>query len=395
MHLLGALALFPIACLSPAAQDAVSEEVMPRTRATMDDLVQEGQALGLAATITRAGQVVFEHACGRRSASSEDEPGLDTIFRIYSMSKPITAVAALTFFDQGRFGLDDPIARYLPELADLGVRGQKGGETIEARPISVRDVFMHTSGWSYSTPWEQEARRQGSRDPDLATLVKALGNLPLEFQPGSRWRYGISSDVLGRFVEVLGQKTLDEVFQERIFDPLGMADTAFSVPAEKRGRLAQLSIKVEGRLVPSPAGNGAPSGSAPTFLSGGGGLYSTLADYLRFLEMMRRGGAMGEQRILKESTVALMTRDHLGERPGEMLLAGRGFGLGVAVVRADRPWMGNAGSWSWGGAAGTSFWVDPQTDVVAVFMNQTWLDMGPRVRFQFAAAADIARWGAR
>ncbi len=388
---LSLLVVLPLAA-GGSAQDPDLGSPMPRARATLDELVQDGKALGLVAVVTRKGHVVLEYVNGKRSSSSEEALTIDSIFRIYSMSKPITAVAALTFLDEGRFELDDPIADYLPELAALKVRGEGDEATVAARTMSVRDVFCHTTGWSYDTPWEAEARRLGNSNPDLAARVEALGSLPLEFQPGTRWRYGISSDVLGRLVEVLADKPLDQVFHDRIFKPLGMGDTGFVVPEQELPRLAQLSVMVGGKLKPSGRGAAIPPGSAPAFLSGGGGLYSTVGDYLLFLNMLRSGGALHGVRILNASTVELMTRDHLGDRPGEVLLAGRGYGLGVAVVTKRNRMLGKEGTWSWGGAAGTSFWVDPANDVIAVFMNQTWLDMGPRMRFQFAAAADIANW---
>jgi len=313
----------------------------------------------------------------------------DSIFRIFSMTKPITCVSALILFEQGKFELDDPVAKFLPELSELRVSaaGENGEDTVPAEAMKVRDLFQHTTGWSYTTPWRQTAFRAGIADPSLADMVTALGDIPLEFQPGSQWEYGISHDVLGRLVEVLSEQPLDRFMAERIFEPLGMSDTGFHLDAEDVDRLAQLYQGGSDGLKPSAFAGRVDPTQRPPYLSGGGGLLSTSGDYLRFLRMMLAGGELDGKRILTKKSVELMTRDHIGNIPRGALLFGRGFGLGVAIQTQESA-RGSVGTWSWGGAAGTSFWVDPKAVEIGVFMVQTWQDFRPATRFQTSLTRD-------
>ena len=218
-------------------------------------------------------------------------------------------------------------------------------------------------------------------------MVTALGEIPLAFQPGSRWEYGISHDVLGRLVEVLSEQPLDRFMEERIFKPLGMTDTGFYLDAADVDRLTQLYQTGSQGLKPSALAAAADPTQRPSYISGGGGLLSTTGDYMRFLHMMLAGGELDGKRILSEKSVALMTRDHIGKLPRSALLLGRGYGLGVAVETRDSR-RGSVGTWSWGGAAGTSFWVDPKAEEIGVFMVQNWLDFGPATRFQTALSRE-------
>lgn len=376
-------ALFGLLIASAPAQSKRSaEDAFTPVRIDMAEMIEEGAAVGLVGAGTVGGELVFAHAAGMRDREAGAEVDVDTIFRIFSMTKPITCVAALTFYDEKRFELDDPVSDYLPELVDLKIEG-KGGE--EDRPLEspmkVRDLFQHTSGWSYETPWERVAQENGNAQPDLEDMVTALSTLPLLFQPGSRWEYGISNDVLGRFIEVLAEKPLDEVFQERIFAPLGMSDTGFHVDEEDLDRLMRMYFRMGKDLVADPETAKSDPTRNPAHLSGGGGLYSTAGDYLRFLAMMRGKGSLDGKRVLKSETVALMLRDQIGDIPRSMVLGNKGYGLGVSVVTEASELGGSLGTWSWGGAAGTMFWVDPEQDEAVILMNQTWLDFGPAFRF--------------
>ena len=371
--------------LALGGRSAWSDDPFDAVRDDMQAMIDEGASVGLVGFVQVKDKIVFQHAVGMRDREAGTKLELDSIFRIYSMTKPMTCVAALTFFEEGRFKLDDPVAKYLPELAELKIKGEKGKDDQPLdSPMKVRDLFQHTTGWTYQTPWERKAKRT-TEDPDLADLVSALGTLPVDFQPGSRWEYGISHDVLGRLIEVLADKPLDEVFRERIIKPLGMIDTGFHVDKKNLARLVTLYANSGQGLVAVPSGLGNDPTRNPAWLSGGGGLFSTAADYLRFTSMMQAGGALDGTRILKEETVALMTRDHIGDIPRSMLLFGRGYGLGVAVQ--TKATLGSAeGTWSWSGIAGTMFWVDPGNMQTILLMNQTWMDMGPGIRFMGKAS---------
>lgn len=358
-------------------------------RQELKDLVQDGSAVGLVACLEREGQVVLSEVVGLADREEGAEMREDSIFRIFSMTKPITCVSALILYEEDLFELDDPVSRYLPELSELRVTGvgEDGKKTVPARTMKVRDLFQHTTGWSYTTPWRQAAVRAGKSDPSLADMVTALAEIPLEFQPGSRWEYGISHDVLGRLVEVLAEQPLDRFMAERIFEPLGMVDTGFHLGAEDVARLTQLYQGGSGGLKPSAIGGRVDPTQRPSYLSGGGGLLSTSGDYMRFLRMLLAGGELDGKRILSADSVELMTRDHIGNIPRSALLFGRGFGLGVAIQTQDSA-RGSVGTWSWGGAAGTSFWVDPKREEIGVFMVQNWQDFRPATRFQMALSRE-------
>ena len=373
------LALLPLSA-GPGLQDDPGGDPLDGVRRELSSLVQEGAVVGALAVVERDGELVLSEGVGTRDGEAPMRE--DTIFRIYSMTKPITCAGALILYDEGRFDLDDPVAKYLPELAHLEVEG--AGEEDGAPVLRVRDLFQHTSGWSYQAPWRQAAREAGHPDPDLRAMVNALAGLPLEFSPGTRWEYGYSNDVLGRLIEVLSGTTFDRFLEERVFEPLGMVDTGFSVDADDADRLARLYGYGARELEPERLAQFGDSTLKPAFLSGGGGLFSTLGDYLRFLRAMLAGGELDGVRILRPETVAMMTRDQIDDIPRSAVLAGRGFGLGVAVVTRESERGTRPGTWSWGGAAGTSFWVDPEGGEIGIFMAQNWMDFRPATRFQTA-----------
>jgi CubicO group peptidase (beta-lactamase class C family) len=342
--------------------------------------IQRGRIPGAVMMVARGGKVVMYKAVGKQDPQAGTPMKNDSIFRIYSMTKPIVSVAAMILVEEGRLQLSDPVALHIPELAGLKVGVEKGdGLDIvpAARQPTVHDLLRHTSGFTYGVFGKSMVKELYGKagvdktDHNNAEFVKKLASVPLAYQPGSTWEYSRSTDVLGHVVERVSGKPLDEFLEERIFRPLGMKDTGFSVPPEKAGRLAEAFAK--------DPDNGQPITlldvkNPPRYLAGGQGLVSTAADYMKFAQMMLNGGHLGGQRILSKKTVEYMTTDHLGtiRGPGYLPGPGYGFGLGVAVRLADgqAPTAGSSGDYNWGGLGGTYFWVDPKEKLVAIWMMQ-------------------------
>lgn len=350
--------------------------------------------------LTRGGRVVHSAVAGLRDQERSLPMEPDCLYRIYSMTKPITSVAAMMLYEQGAFELSDPISRFLPAFADLRV--YTGGSdlapaTVPAtEPVRMVHLLTHTAGLTYGFfhqhPVDAIYRARGldvvPEAAGLAGLCDRIAELPLLFVPGTEWAYSMATDVLGRVVEVISGQTLGEFFAEHIFAPLGMTDTGFGVREDHRDRLARLYTQVPTGIEPADAvGEGVDH---PAFPSGGGGLISSAHDYHRFTQMLLRGGELDGRRLLGTRTVAFMTRNHLPGnadlehfgRPlyAETPLRGVGFGLGFSVdidpVATGRP--GSAGSYGWGGAASTLFWVDPVEQITAMFFTQVFaLSDGP------------------
>jgi CubicO group peptidase (beta-lactamase class C family) len=380
--------------------------------------VDEGLLAGWLVVVARHGHVVHCSTRGRRDLESGASVETDTVWRLFSMTKPITSVAAMMLYEEGAFQLKDPISTWLPEYADMRV--YKGGSeqapvTVPAtEPIRVWHLLTHTSGLTYGFhhvhPVDAMYRAAGfewgsPRQLDLAGVSGAYAQLPLVFEPGAEWNYGVSTDVLGRLVEVVSGQTLDEFFASRILGPLGMTDTAFWADERLSDRLATLYVRgPEGGAVPTPMGRAALH--RPPALSGGGGLVGTAGDYLRFAEMLRRGGELDGVRLLSDRTVAYMTRNHLPggvdlETYGRPLFAettytGVGFGLGFSVDldAAATKVLGVEGTYGWGGAASTTFWVDPAEDTSVVFMTQLLPSSTYPLRPQLKALVTQALTGA-
>jgi CubicO group peptidase (beta-lactamase class C family) len=358
--------------------------------------VDDGRLPGWLVLVTRGGRVVHLATCGRRDTEAGLPIEIDTLFRIYSMTKPVTSVAAMMLYEEGAFELKDEVSRFIPAFADMRV--YRSGSAMNAvtgpatEPIRIWHLLTHTSGLTYgfhhAHPVDAMYREAGFEwgtppEQDLAACCDVLASLPLLFQPGAEWNYSMSTDVLGRVVEVASGTTLDRFFQERIFEPLGMIDTAFSVPASDHDRLAALyGASPRSRRAVRLDAMGDAAKKPPTYLSGGGGLVSTAADYHRFTQMLRGGGALDGVRLLGPRTLRYMTRNHLPggtdlEHFGRPLFAettfdGVGFGLGFSVLgdpAANRV-LSTAGEFGWGGAASTVFWVDPVEDVTALFLTQ-------------------------
>ena len=358
--------------------------------------VDDGRLAGWQLALTRGDHLVHSSGRGFRDREAGAALSPDTIWRIYSMTKPITSVAAMMLWEQGAFELKDPVSRFIPEFATQQVwrGGSSNRPDLEpvARPMEMWHVMTHTSGltygFMYAHPLDELYRRAGfewgvPQSTDLAGVCSRLAALPLLFQPGTEWNYSMSIDVLGRVVEIISGQTLDEFLRARIFEPLGMADTGFSVPAEHAGRLAALygAHPATGLAVPLAAA-GAAVLHPPSAHLGGGGLVSTTADYLRFAAMLRRGGELDGVRLLAPRTVRFMTQNHLPGgadltsfgRPlfSETTFDGVGFGLlgSVTLDPLTAKVPGSRGEFGWGGAASTFFWVDPVEDLTCVFMTQ-------------------------
>ncbi len=368
---------------------------LSRVDETFKAYVDDGRLPGWLLAITRHGEVAHLSTYGHRDVEASLPVEVDTVFRIYSMTKPITSVAAMMLYEQGAFSLKDPISRWLPEFADLTVYTGGGSDAMETEaatePIRVWHLLTHTAGLTYgfhrAHPVDGAYRDHGYElgapaGASLADACATWASLPLVFQPGSEWNYSVATDVLGRLVEVVSGQSLDRFFADHILGPLGMVDTGFGLPEDQRHRLAGLYVPGADQKAVRFDEIGPVSRSTPTFLSGGGGLVSTAADYLRFTELLRRGGELDGVRILSDRTVRYMTTNHLPggvdlEAFGRQLFAettfdGVGFGLGFAVT--DDPVknrvLASVGEYSWGGAASTAFWVDPVEDVTGVFLTQ-------------------------
>ena len=376
------------------AEAGMSAERLGRITAMSQRYVDAGQLAGVVTLVARDGKIVHFEAVGQRGVDDATPLEKDDLFRIYSMSKPITAVAAMMLYEEGKFHLSDAVSEYVPELAGLEVLVDGERVPVE-QEMTMRQLLTHTTGLSYgfnpNDPVDQLYREvQPLAGANLDEFAERLGQLPLAFQPGARWHYSVAVDVTGLVVERLSGQSFDVFLKERIFDPLGMDDTFFNVPDEKMDRFLPnhgWQAADEGEASPGGGklvdlGEGARASYQNTqMFSGGGGLVSTAMDYLRFCEMVRRGGELDGARLLSPRTVDFMVANHLpatitgagtGEQPGAAAARAFGFGLGWGVntdpVAAGVP--SSLGDYSWGGAAGTVFWIDPVQDMVVIGMIQ-------------------------
>jgi CubicO group peptidase (beta-lactamase class C family) len=337
---------------------------------TMRALVDDGRLAGVTTLVARHGKVVSLDAYGVQDLTTKKPVTRDTIFRLASMTKPVVGVGMMMLWEQGKWALDDPVARHIPEFAGLKV-STPNGEVPQTKPMTMRQLMSHTAGFDVSAGYA----KANLSESNLQGMIDKLAKLPLAAQPGSDWRYGPSVDIQGYIVEKLSGQPLDVFLRTKIFDPLGMKDTGFWVDASKVDRVTSVfTYGPEKRLIPATPSRD-PS-SKPVFLSGSGGLLSTTDDYFRFAQMMLNGGEANGKRFLKSSTVELMRTNVLAEGvmvdtfgPGQ---PGLGFGLDFAIVMdptaANTP--EGRGSFYWGGAFGTWFWIDPANDVVVVGMMQ-------------------------
>ncbi len=363
--------------------------------------VEEGKIPCAQVQVAHGGNVVLRHTTGMADIESNISLMDDAIFRIYSMTKPITSIALMQLYEQGKFLLEDPVEKFLPSFKNPQVL--LGGSLFnpELRPaktiMTVRDLLTHTSGLTYGFHFQNNLDQmyrdkklggpltggEGRADASLEEAIDIMGGLPLLFDPGTAWNYSMSTDVCGRLIEVIGDCSFDDYLQENIFDPLGMGDTGFLVPEDKIQRFTSTYILNEsGALeVTDPAQN-SPYQKERLFLSGGGGLVSTTNDYQRFVDMLSNEGAAGGNQIIGRRTLELMTMNHLPEGKllnevgrstfSETALAGMGFGLGFSVLMdpAANAGLGTIGEFAWGGAASTRFWVDSVEKISCIFMTQ-------------------------
>ncbi|HVY08101.1 MAG TPA: serine hydrolase domain-containing protein [Burkholderiales bacterium] len=359
--------------------------------------VDKGTLPGVVVMVARKGKLVYSDALGFQDKGAGKPLAKDAIFRIYSMTKPLVSVAAMTLVEDGKMQLNDPISKFLPSLKGLQVSAARADSEFAKvsytmlpsdREITVQDLLRHTAGLAYANLTQnaavKDAYAKNGIDDDFRGLtpeamVAGVSKSPLIHQPGTVWEYSIAVDVLGRVIEAVSGKRLADYLDERVLSPLGMKDTAFYVPQQKMERLAQAlpTDSITGTAIKLYDVSSVPGND-----SGGGGAVSTAQDYLRFAQMMANGGELDGTRILARTTVELMTSDHLGSRilaqspmtPGEILLSTPGytFGLGFAVRQAPgiAGVSGSQGEFMWGGYAGTYFWIDPKEQLVAVYMTQ-------------------------
>jgi CubicO group peptidase (beta-lactamase class C family) len=386
------------------AQVGMSEQQLGRIGEHLrSQYIDKGKITGSLTLVARRGEVCYLQAEGMMDREREIPMAEDTIFRIYSMSKPITSVALMMLYEKGLFSLTDPVYRFIPQWRDLRVYKSGNHPLFVTEPCSramtVRDLFMHTSGLTYgfmnATNVDRAYRKmkvQQSRPGyTLQDMVNELSQLPLEFEPGSAWNYSVATDVLGYLVEVISGQALPDYFQQHIFEPLGMVDTGFEIEPEKTDRFASCYQRGLSKdlLLQDDARNSDYRNRS--FYSGGGGLISSIHDYYQFCRMLLNGGELNGQRLLGRKTIEFMTRNHL---PGgldmsafargsfsETSYEGMGFGLGFAtkVDPVRNGSLGSVGEYFWGGMASTLFWVDPAEELITVFMTQ----MVPSGTFNF------------
>jgi CubicO group peptidase (beta-lactamase class C family) len=365
-------------------QVGLSTERLGQLGQVLRQEIAKGKIPGAVALVARKGRIAYYEAFGARDPATRAPMTRDAIFRIYSMTKPVTSVAIMMLQEEGRLVLNDPVSKFLPQLTKLQVAVEKkdasGQPALELAPaqreITIHDLLRHTSGFTYggrttNLTVKEAYAREGvdARDLTNAELVDRLAKVPLAHQPGTAWEYSRSVDVLGRVVEVISGKSLGGFFADRIFRPLGMKDSGFSVPQAQQGRLAQAfpidpatGDKIALIDVTTP----------PRYESGGGGAVSTTDDYVRFAQALLNGGRLDRARLLGRTTVAFMASDHLGPISATIRRPGYTFGLGFQV-RKDVGLDGQSGSfgeYGWAGAGGTYFWVDPKEQVVAILMTQ-------------------------
>ncbi len=374
-----------VAVVNPEAV-GFSSDRLSKISEFVDREIAAGNLAGTVTLVARRGQVLLFESAGRYGLEDNRPMDKDALFRIFSMTKPITTVAAMILYEEGAFHLVDPVAKYLPELKDMQLLID-GSPITPQRQMTIEQLMTHTAGltngWHLEHPVERAYRDAALyQSADLDSFINKLATLPLRFEPGTRYHYSVATDVLGALVEGLSGQSLEQFFQTRIFDPLDMHDTFFNLPESKVARLAGSHLwNAERQLLePMPAGL-LPPPSGVTLFSGGGGLISTARDYWRFCEMLRRGGELDGVRILGPKTVQAMTMARLTpevrnngatEYPASHLYPGQSFGLGAGVITdpTQSPVISSQGEYSWGGIANTKFWIDPDEDLIVVFMSQ-------------------------
>jgi CubicO group peptidase (beta-lactamase class C family) len=394
-----ARAELPVPTAKPEEVGLSSAQLKKIEDATVKN-IDEGIIPGAVMLVARRGKVAWVSVQGKREPNG-DAMKLDSIFRIYSMTKPMVTTALMQMVEEGRLQVSDPVSKFLPSLGAMKVGTEVTGAdglpvlrlSDPARQMTVQDLMRHTAGLVYgargtSLVYQEYVKAKiGDRGASNEEFVARLSRMPLNYNPGDRWEYSVSVDVQGRLLEVLnGGKPLRDVLAERIFKPLGMTDTFFQVPADKLSRVAQPAPGINGKAttVRFKVDDGAK------YESGGGGLMGTTEDYLRFTAALANGGALGGKRIIGRKTLEFMTADHTGSRPGRP--PGFGFGLGFEVRTAvgDAAQPGSVGEYGWSGAAGTTFWVDPKEQLYAIYMVQANAADTRDLRMQFRTMVQAA-----
>ena len=361
----------------------MSSERLARIAPAMQAYVDDGRLAAVMTMVARRGQVVHWEAAGMRDVDAGDALEPDDIFRIYSMTKPLTSVAVMILVEEGAIAFDDPVSKFIPAFADVTVLAEDGDRAAPARPMTVEHLLTHTSGLTYGffgdSPVDRIYNQSGffTQAEGLDDFAQRVAALPLLASPGDRWNYSVSTDILGRVVEVAAGQPFDAFLQARILDPLEMHDTAFVVPVDKRGRFAANYARPDGALqmIDSPVDG--QYTRPPRWLSGGGGLTSTASDYIRFAQMLLQDGELDDVRILAAETVRAMRSNRLPDalvplQLGTYLSPGHGFGLGFAVVvdSESSPEPDNDGVFRWAGAANTYFWIDPAAELIGMVWTQ-------------------------
>jgi CubicO group peptidase (beta-lactamase class C family) len=389
--------------VEPSEAVGMSARRLERIRPAMQTYIDRGVYAGISTLIARRGKVVQAGAFGWRDKEAGSAMTADTIFRLYSMTKPIICTALMTLLEEGRFRLIEPLAKYIPAFGSVKVLEADGTLVAPVRPILIRDLMTHMSGLSYHFVEEAGVGKMYKESKLLAahhTLEEAIDDLarfPLAFQPGSRWRYSVGIDVAAGVIEVISGRPLSDFLRERLFEPLGMTDTAFGVPPEERDRVAAMYGRPD--VITPAATMGSefaawmggvndridvsksyPVDSPGVFVRGGHGLFSTIGDYFRFAQMLANGGELDGERIIGRKTLELMHANHvpaalLPLEIGGLPMPGYGFGLGSRVLLdvAQSAAPGSVGEFGWSGAAKTHYWVDPKEQVVGLFMTQSMM----------------------
>ncbi len=383
------------------AKVGMSQETLSKVPEALQKLVDDGKVAGAIVTVARKGQIVLNEAVGFADKEAKKPMATDSVVRIYSMTKPITSVGVMMLVEQGKVKLDDPVSKYIPELAGPQVYVSGEGDDVKLEPatreVSVRDLLRHTSGYTYgffgNSYVDQQYRKAMILAPfaDLAATVAKIGKQPLLHQPGTHFNYSVSTDVLGRLIEVASGQTLDKFFDENIFQPLKMEDSGFFVKPENHERFVNnYKLDTDGStLVVGDDAKVSPYLRQPKLFSGGGGGVSTAGDYIRFCQMLLNKGELDGVRLLKPETVEQMWQNQLPESAPDVVMQGLkrkgvGFGLGFSVVYAETSASSPVpiGELGWGGAASTHFWLSPKDDLAVVVMTQ-------RQPFSFQAEAVV------
>ncbi len=372
----------------------LSSDRLKHLDAYMQDYIDRGKLAGLQLLVARHGKVAYFNSVGMAEIDTDTPLGDDSIFRIHSMTKPITSVAVMMLYEEGKFLLTDPVSKYIPEFKDLKVYVKGDIHEMETRSakreMTIQDLLRHTSGLGYDfigpqilqeyykargvhTEYTPDPRYSSDAPETMAGFIANAGKAPLAFDPGSRWSYSIATDVLAYLIEVISGQSPDAFFRDRIFGPLEMVDTAHQISGDKLDRfVAGYATGPDGKLVETNDRMTDQYSKPPPYPRGGSGLVSTSADYFRFAQMLLNGGQLDGVRLLSPRTIAFMAKDHLGDVTGMMLGPDIGFGLGFAMIRDQAAYgnMATSGAYFWAGAGSTLFWVDPTEDIVVIQMAQ-------------------------